>query len=216
MEPTTRDRILETLSLSPNLSVEELSRLLNLTRADIRYHLNSLLQNGQVVQMPLVLHSTGKPRGRPAKTYQLSASARPDGLAHLADTLLKMLQAGNSDEKGLAALAHSMFPAPALSANETYLSQRLNAVIQIINERPYQARWEAHAAGPQVFFHNCPFSAIIRQHPELCQVDRLSLENLTGMTASQTRKIDLDGPSSSVCIFRLLQSRASIENKTPA
>lgn len=216
MEPATRDRILETLRLSPNLSVEELSRILNLTRADIRYHLNALLQNDQVVQMPLASHTTVKLRGRPAKTYQLSASARPDGLANLAGSLLKILQTGNNTGNGLTALVDSMFPVPALSALETNYSQRLNAVIQIINERPYQARWEAHAAGPQIFFHNCPYASIIRQHPELCQMDRLALENQTAMAATQTRKIDLDGPSSSVCIFRLQHSSTALKNKTPA
>jgi len=210
MEAATRDRILESLRLSPNSSVEELSRLLNLTRADIRYHLNALLDAGLVVQMPLVTHLAGNPRGRPAKTYQLSAAARADSLAALAHVLLSMIQDADSAENGLQTLADRLFPASALSGFEPHLSQRLNEVIQTINQRPYQARWEAHAAGPLVFFHNnCPFAAIIRQHPELCQVDRLSLENLTGMSARQTKKIDLDGPESSVCIFKLIQAQSA-------
>ena len=217
MEPATRERILETLRLSPNVTTEELSRLLNLTRADIRYHLKGLLQAGQIVQMPLLPRLGGNPRGRPAKTYQLSASARPDVLAQLVDILLTMFQAEANQQPNLQGLANQLFPVPAVSAVETHLSQRLNAVIQMINQRPYQARWEAHAVGPLVFFHNCPFAPIIRQHPELCQVDRLSLENLTGMAARQTRKIDLDGPTSSFCVFQL-SSRSSInqQNKTPA
>ncbi len=217
MEPATRDRILETLRLSPNVTTEELSRLLNLTRADIRYHLKGLLRAGQIVQMPLLSRLGGNPRGRPAKTYQLSASARPEVLAQLADILLTIVQARETPEAPLQALADQLFPVPAVSAVETHLSQRLNAVIQMINQRPYQARWEAHAVGPLVFFHNCPFAPIIRQHPELCQVDRLSLENLTGMSARQIRKIDLDGPTSSFCAFRLASIAANTEQKkTPA
>jgi predicted ArsR family transcriptional regulator len=186
--------------------VENLSRSLNLTRADIRYHLNALLRAGHVVQMPLISHLEINPRGRPAKTYQLSASARADSLAQLAHVLLAMLQEADSPMNGLHALADRLFPASGLNALEPHLSQRLNEVIRLINQRPYQARWEAHAAGPLVFLHNCPFAAIIRQHPELCQVDRLSLENLTKMSARQTKKIDLDGPGSSVCIFKLAQA----------
>jgi len=207
MEPATRDRILEALRLSPNSTVEELSRLLNLTRADIRYHLNSLLSADLVVQMPLVTHLAGNPRGRPAKTYQLSAAARADSLAHLAHILLTMIQDADSEVIGLEDLADHLFPAAGLRGFESHLSQRLNEVIRTINRHPYQARWEAHAAGPLVSFHNCPFAAIIRQHPELCQVDRLSLEKLTGMSARQTQKIDLDGPASSVCIFKLTQAQ---------
>ncbi len=209
MEAATRDRILESLRLSPNSSVADLSRSLNLTRADIRYHLNALLSAGLVVQMPLLSHPAGKPRGRPAKTYQLSAVARADSLAVLAHVLLSMIQDADSAENGLLTLADRLFPAPVLSGFAPHSSQRLNEVIQMINQRPYQARWEAHAAGPLVFFHNCPFAAIIRQHPELCQVDRLSLESLTGMSARQTQKIDLDGPESSVCIFKLIQAQSA-------
>lgn len=203
MEPATRDRILESLRLSPNSTVEALSRLLNLTRADIRYHLKALLKDGLVVQMPLAARLSVNPRGRPAKTYQLSAAARADSLAHLANILLTMIQEAASGESGLQNLADRLFPDSSLDELEPHLSQRLNKVIQIINQRPYQARWEAHAAGPLVFFHNCPFAAIIREHPELCRVDRLSLENLTKMSARQTKKIDLDGPASSACIFKL-------------
>jgi predicted ArsR family transcriptional regulator len=128
-----------------------------------------------------------------------------------------MSQAKGAEETHLQSLAGELFPVPALSAVETHLSQRLNAIVQIINQRPYQARWEAHAVGPLVFFHNCPFAPIIRQHPELCQVDRLSLENLTGMSAQQTRKIDLDGPTSTFCAFRLASIPSITEqSKTPA
>jgi len=205
MEPATRDQILESLRLSPNSSVEELSRKLNLTRADIRYHLKALVRDGLVTQMSLVPRPAGNPRGRPAKTYQLSAAARADSLAYLAHILLTIIKKADSETIELHTLADHLFPAPDLNAFESHLSQRLNAVIQLVNQRPYQARWEAHGAGPQVFFHNCPFAAIIRQHPELCQVDQFSLENLTGMSASQTKKIDLDGPGNSVCIFKLTQ-----------
>jgi len=210
MEPATRDRILEYLRLSPNSTVEELSRSLNLTRADIRYHLNALLSGGLVVQMPLTPHLAGNPRGRPAKTYQLSATARADSLAHLSHVLLTIIHTADFAENGLQALADRLFPEAGLHSLQPQLSQRLNEVIQMINQHPYQARWEAHAAGPLVFFHNCPFAAIIRQHPELCQVDRLSLENLTAMSARQTKKIDLDGPGSSFCIFKLIQSQSAV------
>ena len=206
------------LRLSPNVTTEELSRLLNLTRADIRYHLKGTFAGlGRSSRCRSSHDLGGNPRGRPAKTYQLSASARPDVLAQLADILLTMIQAKAKQQPNLQGLADQLFPVPAVSAVETHLSQRLNAVIQMINQRPYQARWEAHAVGPLVFFHNCPFAPIIRQHPELCQVDRLSLENLTGMAARQTRKIDLDGPTSSFCVFQL-SSLSSInqQNKTPA
>ncbi|MBA4399172.1 MAG: ArsR family transcriptional regulator, partial [Anaerolinea sp.] len=46
MELSTRDQILVTLQRFPNSTVEELSRQLQLTRADVRYHINALLKAG--------------------------------------------------------------------------------------------------------------------------------------------------------------------------
>ena len=205
MYHSTRSQILAALQRYPNSTVEELSRLLQLTRADVRYHINALLKAGQVVQMQQFPKDGHAARGRPAKSYQLSTNSRPDILTHLTDILLDMVQTNTAADASLAELAQRLIPADPLSSAETHAAQRLNKAIQIINQHPYQARWEAHASGPQVFFHNCPYAAVIRKHPELCQVDRQILQNLTGLAARQTRKIDLDGPTAVACVFVLAQ-----------
>ena len=207
MNLSTRDQILATLQRYPNSNVEELSRLLQLTRADVRYHINALLKARQVVQMQQFPKDGRLGRGRPAKSYQLSPDSRPDILTHLTDILLQMIQSNASADASLAELAQRLIPSRPLSAAETHATGRLNDAIQLINQHPYQARWEAHASGPQVFFHNCPFAAVIRKHPELCQMDRQILQNLTGLPARQIRKIDLDGPTAPACIFVLIQNR---------
>src|SRR3990172_7740073 len=205
MDLSTRSQILATLQRYPNSTVEELSRQLQLTRADVRYHINALLKAGQVVQMQQFPKDGHTARGRPAKSYQLSADSRPAILTHLTDILLDMLQ--SNEGTNLAELAQRLIPANSLIAAETHAAERLNKAVQIINQHPYQARWEAHASGPQVFFHNCPYAAVIRKHPELCQVDRHILQNLTGLTAHQIRKIDLDGPTATACVFVLAQPK---------
>ncbi|MHB0987484.1 MAG: helix-turn-helix transcriptional regulator [Bellilinea sp.] len=207
MDLSTRDQILATLQRYPNSTVEELSRLLQLTHADVRYHINALLKAGQVVQMQQFPKDGRLGRGRPAKSYQLSAGSRPDILTHLTDILLEMIQSNASADASLAELAQRLIPANSLSSTETHAPGRLNEAIQMINQHPYQARWEAHASGPQVFFHNCPFAAVIRKHPELCQVDSQILQNLTGLAPRQIRKIDLDGPTAVACVFILTQSQ---------
>lgn len=203
MEPATREKILTLLQHSPNLTAAEMSRALRVTRHDIRYHLKALLAQGLVTQMPAPLRYSGTPVGRPASVYQLSATARPELTARLADILLEMGQNSPSPSTFLAELSSRLVPGAPLEPAQTHLPQRLNASIQVINQHPYQARWEAHSAGPEVIFGNCPFSAIIARHSELCQVDRRMLENVTGLRAVQTKKIDLNSPASAVCVFRL-------------
>ncbi len=207
MELPTRDQILVTLQRYPNSTVEELSRQLQLTRADVRYHINALLKAGHVIQMQRFPKDGHAARGRPAKSYQLSTESRPDILTRLSAILLDMIQSNADAEACQDELARRLILAQAPSGAETHAIGRLNAAIQSINQYPYQASWEAHAGGPQVFFHNCPFAAIIRKHPELCQVDRQILQNLTGLPAHQARKIDLDGPTVPACVFVLTQNR---------
>lgn len=204
MDNSSRAEILTILQHQPNSTVENLALLLHLTRADVRYHLKALLKTGRIVQMPVRHTRESKQAGRPAKTYQLSAGQRPDMLAKLVDALLNQVQsAPNQRESWKEQLARQLVPQQAPESPETQLAQRLNKAIQIINQNPYQARWEARDQGPQIFFYNCPFATIIEKHPELCQVDQLMLQNVTGLSVRQTRKIDLRGPSAPACVFKL-------------
>lgn len=203
MDKSTRDKILDLLQHSPNLSAAEMSRALRVTRADIRYHLTSLVSQGTLVQMPAMQRSGHISRGRPAASYQLAPIARPDMIAALASTLLEMEQAPLPSKTFLDELARRLIPPNSSSASQPNVIERLNAALLCINQNPYHARWEAHRDGPQVIFNNCPFSAIIDRHPELCQVDRRIIEKLTGLNALQVRKIDLKGPTSTSCIFTL-------------
>lgn len=203
MELPTREKILELLQRSPNLTAAEMARILRVTRHDIRYHLKFLLSQGLVVQASAAFTIGGASPGRPANVYQLSASARPEGITALADTMLDMGRGSSLPQAFLDELAVRFMPAPAPDASQTHMPQRLTNAIQILNQHPYQARWEAHSAGPEVILGNCPFSAIIEGHPELCQVDRRIIENLSGLHAVQIRKIDFQGSSSAVCIFLL-------------
>lgn len=214
MDGSTRDNILELLKQTPNLSAAEMSRSLRVTRADIRYHLKLLVSQRLVVQMPAIVRPGSLSPGRPAMTYQLSRSGRPDMLAALSSVLLVMGKVPASSTPFLEQVASRLIPMDAANSLQTGLPQRLNTAIQIINQHPYQARWEAHKAGPQVILNNCPFSAIIDSHPELCTVDRHILENTTGLRATQTRKIDFTQPTSASCIFILMQNKSE-DNKKP-
>lgn len=206
MEPTTRERILELLQHRPYLTAAEMSRTLRVTRHDIRYHIKFLISQGLVTQMLPTSRPGRSAAGRPAMVYQLSPSARPDSSEKLADILLEMGQKSASPQAFLDEAALRFVPINLIEPAQTHLSQHLNTSIQIINQHPYQARWEAHSTGPQVIFGSCPFSAIIAKHPELCQMDRRIIENLTGLPAQQTKKIDPHSTSSAVCIFKLSQA----------
>lgn len=202
MSATTRERILEMISQSRAITVAELSQRLNTTVANIRYHLQPMIEE-EIVEA--IDPDTRNPsRGRPAARYQLNRKRMPEDLAQLSADLLSMLLDPNQPE---ADLASAMQELAVRRANSTKISgaptQRLNLAVDYLNRHAFQARWEARRTGPELRFANCPFSAIVAEHPKLCEVDRMMLENLLG---AQVRILDCFDPEKGIpipCIFAL-------------
>jgi predicted ArsR family transcriptional regulator len=81
------------------------------------------------------------------------------------------------------------------------LPSRLFQAVQRLNQLNYQARWEAHAGAPRVFFKRCPYAAILPEHPELCQLDAAMLNALLGAPVSQVAKLARDKRGATYCLF---------------
>lgn len=196
----TRDRILDYLRENRIASVQALSRAWGLTRADIRYHLNVLVREGLIEQLPSTSEQPGK-RGRPEQFYRLATGRSPDNLAALCDALLTCALQGLSEseiETCLAHLSSQMVTAIQPAAKAT---QRLNQAIDFLTEHGYRAHWEAHASGPRVLLRNCPYAAILERHPELCRIDLHLIEHLCELPLRQTTSMDLESGKPPACIF---------------
>ena len=200
MPPRTQNQIMDFLDRRPSASAEEISQGLNLTKENIQYHLKLMLREGQVER---TASSAGlpTPRGRPTYRYCLSKQSRPGDIPALADKLLEVVLTGNtplfSPSDLFRQMAASMFPYQP-SRNPT---QHLRQTIQRLDQHHYQPSWEARAAGPYVYFRNCPYAAIIKNHPELCQLDCAILVSLLNAPVTQLSKMDLDSRKPPACIF---------------
>jgi predicted ArsR family transcriptional regulator len=203
MSIPTRQRILEHLQKHQTASVRELSRDLALTGANIRHHLAFLIAGDQVE----VLRQRREQRGRPANLYSLSRRMLGDNLAGLTDALLNLwlqempegqrTQALNSLAQRLSVFEGAEISGPA--------AQRLAAAIAGLNRLHYRARWEAAAAGPRVILGNCPYAAIIADHPELCRLDAHLLEQQLGVSVEQAAKLRHTSKGLPYCEFRVEQ-----------
>ncbi len=200
----TRDRILAYLQENRVASVQGLSRAWGLTRADIRYHFNALLEEGLVELVP---RDPGQPtpRGRPAQQYRLAAAAIPDNFPALCGALLDALLCplpGEEREpalRGLAArLAGSFVRVPGLT-------QRFTQACAFLSQHGYRARWEAHAGGPRILLRSCPYAEVLPTHPELCTLDRFFLEHLLQVPLQQTARINPSGGKPTECVFAGLE-----------
>lgn len=196
MSKSTRQRILEILATRPTATADELAHLLHLTPANMRHHLSRLEADGRVIP---VGERPPRGRGRPQRLFALPRRGEgTDRLAgHLLEQVLPPLDAPQKAEF-LRALAGRLGgdPIPA-----RHITQRLAATVRRLNDLEYQARWEAHALAPRVILGNCPYAAIISEHPELCQLDAHLLENLLGDKATQLSKLEKTPLGLPACIF---------------
>jgi predicted ArsR family transcriptional regulator len=81
------------------------------------------------------------------------------------------------------------------------LTKQLSLTIEKINQMNYHARWEAGPEGPRIIFGHCPYAEIIKNHPELCQMDEAILKEWVGKPVTQIFKTGKDG--SSICVFTM-------------
>jgi predicted ArsR family transcriptional regulator len=189
MPPHTSTRIMTYIQTMGSATCEELSLALRMTRANIHYHLATLLKNHRIRRTEDESPAKSK-RGRKSLRFTLNDDAFPDNYLNLANGLLTFLLNSPHFDKitDFQKLTSILFNPPPLASNSL---NRLNAAVIKLNESNYSASWEARKTGPHFFFHNCPYRKIIAPHPQLCMLDHHILETLTGFHASQTHKADL-------------------------
>jgi predicted ArsR family transcriptional regulator len=199
MKPT-RALILDYLGTHRVAIASEISRALKVTPADIRHHLNLLKQEG-LIESNGLRQPAG--RGRPARLYRLSQVKLGENLGLLASALLEEFEhksQTDQESQPLRRIARRMAGETRVRAS---LTQRLFQATSRLNQLNYQARWEAHTEAPQVIFAHCPYAAILENHPELCSLDSLLLEELLDTSVIQLAKLAQDARGATFCKFRV-------------
>lgn len=190
---TTRQRILAYLEKNRQATAPELSQVLNLTQANIRHHLEVLERDGKV---EVVGEAPTGGRGRPTMVYMASRSEQTNALDVLSSLLLQHALENASPRQQAACLEDLASKLAGHGAREGSITIRLSSATQYLNDFFYKAHWEAHADAPFIFLGHCPYAQIVTQHPELCKMDQLLIEKLTGekveLIEKQSRS--LDGP----------------------
>jgi predicted ArsR family transcriptional regulator len=195
----TPDRIRQYILSHGPSSAKELSLALRLTLPNIRHHLEHMLAGGWI---EVAGQRPAKARGRPTTLYALRSAMQPNNFIQLADVLLQETLSSLSSEQRKAFLhgvAQRM--AKANGRPPQKLTPRLNQIVLFLNQMHYQARWEAHAEGPRIFFGNCPYAALLPEHPELCVMDAYLLEALLGTGVELTTRQTPGAPLPNWCIF---------------
>jgi predicted ArsR family transcriptional regulator len=198
----TRKKITDYLVDNPRVTAIELSRVLNMTVANVRHHL-SILEKETIIEALGNLPSNGK--GRPTTVYSLSRNKNNFQIVALANILLDIITKTNkiTFKKSLTTIANALIgDAPEKISP---LPIRLNQACGRLDELGYQSQWEAHKNGPIIILGQCPYASIIKNHPELCELDQLVISKLSNSPCQQTSKIDRLPGGSAQCTFQLIQ-----------
>jgi predicted ArsR family transcriptional regulator len=179
-------------------TANELSRALRMTSANARHHLSILLDEGAV---EVVGKRPSAGRGRPSQLYAITQPASNCELNNLViamvDSLITNLPP-DENQRALRKIAQHLS-----TPGERYrnLTQRMNAAVGHLNQRNYNARWEAHSDGPRIILENCPYKQIIDTHQVPCQIDAFLLEDLLGVRSRQIAMLEPTLQGLPQCIF---------------
>lgn len=182
-----RKHILEILKERDGATVAELAESLEMAPVSVRHHLD-ILQGDNLICVDR-LERKGHV-GRPQQVYGLTPEANehfPDNFASLAAGLVRQLKQVLPPEQvssTFQAMAHQF--AEELSPQLVGLGteDRLDRVINFLNERGYLARWEHNEESPDggYLLHkcNCPYAGVSDEHSELCIMDQALIDSLMG------------------------------------
>lgn len=198
--PATRARILVYLQENHVVSPRALSQAWGLTRADIRYHLHAMVEDGLIEPIPQDSRGPAR-RGRPEQLYRISAGRAPDNLAALTEALMDSALQHLSEAERDTFFTDVAGRLAGSTPHGEAATKRLNQAITYLDSHGYRARWEAHADGPRILLHNCPYTAILARHPELCILDCRLVERLVGYSMQQITQMNLETGKPPACIF---------------
>jgi DeoR family suf operon transcriptional repressor len=170
------------------LTVDELTRLLGITRTAVNQHLLALERSGYIVKDKLT-----KTGGRPGYTYVLTEQGLdlfPKQYAWFSQLLLDSLK----QQLGSIGLGKYLGKLGTdLSAN---LKQRMeNAgsherriaeAANILQELGYDAAVNEEGTVPTIDAHNCVYHHLAKEHTEICQFDISLLSSLLESTIDHT------------------------------
>jgi len=196
MQPT-REKILHYLEKFPSSSAKEIGRYLDMTAANIRYHLEFLVDS-ENVQISGKRPTGGA--GRPILLYTLTPATIGMNLGPLIEAALESIEINIAGESIKQEIAKNL--AKEYINLEMNPVSRFNNALDYLNSLNYHASWEAHPEGPQIELRHCPYADLAQTHPYLCQIDQNLITFLFETPMELIKKRSFNKNPYSPCIFK--------------
>lgn len=177
-ESRTRSQIFQLLLREGPLTAVALGMRLELAPVGVRRHLDHMLQAGfaQVSQVKKASSDSEHMRGRPAKSYELTALGRKQ-LGHTySDLAIEALSEIKelAGEKALRSFATARADRMIIQAGNSLPAdaskiERAMVLADVLTAQGYAATVRKVHAGVEVCQHHCPLSEVAEHYPEFCQ-----------------------------------------------
>ena len=185
---STRNRMMQMLKTSGELTAKELTDRLGITGMAVRRHISNLERDDLIESRTVRL-----PMGRPAAVYRLTARADdyfPKKYHAVALDLLTELE----DEAGeeMVSLLFERRKASLLKRYEPKmagkeLEAKIAALSDIQNDNGYMATWEKTSEDDYVLTeYNCPISQVANKYNQACACEMKLFEKLLGADVTRS------------------------------
>jgi len=180
---STRGQIITLLRRSSR-TVDELAQALELTHTAVRAHLAALERDGLVNQ-----RSERRGSGKPSSVYDLTPAAEylfPKSYGQLLDQLLDVLgEHLPPDEVETLLRETGRRIAVEWKILPGDLHVRLEAAIEVLNDLGGLMEQETEGETLCIRGYRCPFVAVVREHPEICNLAETLLSDLVGVPVQE-------------------------------
>jgi len=179
----TRDRVVRLLLERGPSTAADLSRLLGLSPAAIRRHLDAMIADGTITTAPVRVRRP-RGRGRPARHYKLTEAghrAGPTAYSDLAAAALRYL-ADTCGEEAVIEFARTrgldLERQIRGAVSAVAPADRPAALAAAMTRAGYTASVSEVQTGIQICQHHCPVQYVAERFPALCEAETAMLARL--------------------------------------
>lgn len=203
----TRRFILDILKEFGHATVDDIvaelqkRRSKDITAVTVRHHLARLQKDNMITTPQMRRRSTP---GRPQHIYALTEKAMgqyPSNYQNLASNLLQSLKESLPPGRVnviLEDVADRM--ADEAQIPDLPFENRLDHIVDYLNNHGYGAHWEKHEDGYLLFTSNCPYHHLANQDDTLCEMDIRLVASLLGVVP---RRVGHVMAGDSACIYMI-------------
>ncbi len=201
LDLSTRNKIMQMIKTSGELTTKELTDQLGITGMAVRRHI-SILERDNLIES----NTVRLPMGRPAAVYRLTAEAEdyfPKKYHSVALDLLAELE-GEAGET----MVNHLFDRRKATLMQRYegkmrdkdLERKVAALSEIQNENGYMATWEKNDNEYVLTEYNCPISQVANKYNHACNCELNLFESLLEADVSRT---DCLAKGDKKCVYRI-------------